>query len=74
MHYSLIAKIIITDALAMCEFLRVSHYNTTKEMWNTVHVIHEETTKVKRVWMNTLSHTYELFRMKSEKNIQDIEK
>lgn len=36
--------------------------------------MHERTLEVKRVKMNTLIHEYDLFIMKHEENIQDMQK
>lgn len=41
---------------------------------DTFQVNHEGTTKEKRERMNTLSHKYELFRMKPRENIYDMQK
>lgn len=60
--------------LCIDEFLRVSHYETTKEMWDTLQVNYQGTTKVKRTRMTILIHEYELLRTKPEENIHDIEK
>lgn len=43
-------------------------------MWDTLQVMHEGTLEVKRVKMNTLTHEYDLFIMKHEENIQDMQK
>lgn len=43
-------------------------------MWDTLQGTHEGTTYVKKVRVNTLTHGYELFRMKPEENIQNMKK
>lgn len=58
----------------MSFFLRVSHCNSTKEMWNTLQFTHKGTIEMKTSRVNTLTHKYELFRMKSEEKYQDMEK
>jgi hypothetical protein len=68
------AKNIITASLSIDEFYRVSNCTTAKEMWDTLKLTHEGTTEVKRARMNTLTHVYELFRMKSGESIQDVQK
>lgn len=68
------AKNIITASLSIDEFYRVSNCTTAKEMWDTLKLTHEGTTEVKRARMNTLTHEYELFRMKSGESIQDMQK
>ncbi|CAJ2652972.1 unnamed protein product [Trifolium pratense] len=72
-QYNLKAKTIISIALSMDEFYRVSNCSTAKEMWDTLQVTHEGTPEVKRARMNTLTRDYELFRMKSEENIKDMQ-
>ena len=74
MQYNLKAKNIITSALGMDEYFRVSNCKSAKEMWDTLQVTHEGTTDVKRSRINTLTHEYELFRMNSNDSIQDMQK
>jgi hypothetical protein len=73
-QYNLKAKYIITSALSIDEFYRVSNCTTAKEMWDTLQLTHEGTTEVKRARMNTLNREYELFRMQSGESIQDMQK
>ena len=73
-QYNLKARNIITSALSYDEFYRVSNCKTAQEMWDTLLLTHEGTTEVKRAQMNTLTHEYELFRMKPGENIQDMQK
>ena len=62
-QYTLKAKNIITYALGMDEYFRVSNCRNAKEMWDTLQVTHEGTTNAKRSRINTLTHEYELFKM-----------
>jgi len=73
-QYNLKAKNIITSALGMDEYFRVSNFKNAKEMWDTLQVTHEDTTDVMRSRINTLTHEYELFRMNQNKTIQDMQK
>ena len=61
-QYNLKAKKIITSALGMDEYFRVSNCKSAKDMWDTLQVTHEGTTDVKRSRINILTHEYELFR------------
>lgn len=63
------AKVVITSALGLDEFLRVSYNETAKEMWHILEITHEGTTEVKRARLGTLIHEYELFIMKPEESI-----
>ena len=62
-QYNLKAKNIITSALGIDEYFRVSNCKSAKDMWDTLQVTHEGTTDVKRSRINTLIREYELFRM-----------
>jgi len=73
-QYNLKAKNIITSALGMDEYFRVSNFRNAKEMWDTLQVTHESTTDVKRSRINTPTHEYELFRMNQNDTIQDMQK
>ena len=70
-QYNLKAKNIITSALGMDEYFRVSNCKNAKDMWDTLQVTHEGTTDVKRSRINTLIHEYELFRMNQNESIQN---
>jgi len=72
-QYNLKAKNIITSALGMDEYFRVSNCKSAKDMWDTLQVTHEGTTNVKRSRINTLTHEYELFRMNPNETIQDMQ-
>ncbi|XP_073222408.1 uncharacterized protein [Cicer arietinum] len=71
--YNAKAKNIITSALSADEFFRVSNCKTAKEMWDTLQQTHEGTTDVKRARINTLMHEYELFNMKKEEFVNDMQ-
>ena len=71
-QYNLKPKNIITFALGMDEYFRVSNCKNAKEMWDTLQVTHEGTTDVKRSRINILTHQYELFRMNQNETIQDM--
>ena len=73
-QYNLKAKNIITSALGIDEYFRVSNCKHEKDMWDTLQVTHEGTTNVKRSRINTLTHEYELFRMNPNETIQDMQK
>ena len=73
-QYDSLAKNIITSALNMDEFFRVSQCNSAKEMWEVPEVTHEGTDDVKRSRKHSLIQEYELFRMQSEESIADVHK
>jgi len=73
-QYNLKAKNIITSALGMDEYFRVSNCKNAKEMWDTLKVTHEGTTDVKRSRINTFTYEYELFIMNQNETIQDMQK
>jgi len=69
-----VAKNIITSALTMHEFFRISQCNSAKEMWEVLEVTHEGTEDVKRSRKHSLIQEYELFRMQPEESITDVQK
>jgi len=73
-HYDVRAKNIISYALTLDDFYRVSICQSAKEMWDVLEVTHEGTNEVKRVRNNTLIHEYEMFRIKAEETIYDVQK
>ena len=73
-QYDSLAKNIITSALNMDEFFRVSQCNSAKEMWEVLEVTHEGTNDVKRSRKHSLIQEYELFRMQPEESIADVQK
>lgn len=72
MQRRLKVKNIITTTLGLNEFLRVSHNEIAKEMWDILQITHEGTTEVNRKRLSTSTHEYELFRMKLEENINQM--
>nr|KYP31692.1 hypothetical protein KK1_047851 [Cajanus cajan] len=73
-QYDKRAKNIITSALSIDEFFRISQCKSTKEMWDTLQVTHEGTSDVKRSRKHTLIREYELFRMNNGESISDFQK
>ncbi|XP_027927440.1 uncharacterized protein LOC114184329 [Vigna unguiculata] len=73
-HYDVRAKNIISYALTLDEFYRVSICQSAKEMWDVLKVTHEGTDEVKRARKNTLIQEYEMFRMKVEETNYDVQK
>jgi len=73
-QYDSLAKNIITYALNMDEFFRVSQCNLANEMWEVLEVTHEGTNDVKRARKPSFIQEYELFRMQSEESIVDVQK
>ncbi|XP_068503977.1 uncharacterized protein [Phaseolus vulgaris] len=71
-QHDLVAKNIITSALTMDEFFRISQCKSAKEMWEVLEVTHEGTEDVKRSRKHALIQEYELFRMQPGENIADI--
>nr|KYP31843.1 Retrovirus-related Pol polyprotein from transposon TNT 1-94 [Cajanus cajan] len=68
------AKNIITSALSIDEFFRISQCISAKEMWDTLQVTHEGTSDVKRSRKHTLIREYELFRMQNGESISCFQK
>lgn len=73
MQLGLKVKAIITIDIGIDELLWVSHYETTKEIWYILQITHEGTTKIKRVRLITLTHEYELYKMRLEENISQMQ-
>jgi len=72
-QYDCVAKNIITSALNLDEFFRVSQCSSTKEMWDILEVTHEGTNDVKRARKHALIQEYELFRMQQGESIVDVQ-
>jgi hypothetical protein len=68
------ARNIIISALGKDEYYRVSQCKSGKEMWETLQVTHEGTTEVKRARLNTLLREYELFSMRPNESIDEVQK
>ena len=73
-QYDLKAKNIITLALGIDEFFRISNCKSAQEMWQTLEVTHEGTNEVKRARINSLTREFELFSMNQGESIQDMQK
>lgn len=73
MYGRLKAKDVITTALSLDKFLRVYHSETEKEMWGILQITHEGTIKVNRSSFDILTHEYELFLMKPEESINQMQ-
>uniref|UniRef100_A0A151UIH2 DUF4219 domain-containing protein n=1 Tax=Cajanus cajan TaxID=3821 RepID=A0A151UIH2_CAJCA len=73
-QYDYRAKNIITSALSIDEFFRISQCKSAKEMWDTLQVTHEGTSVVKRSRKHTLIREYELLRMNNGESIFDFQK
>ena len=73
-QFDCMAKNIITSALNLDEFFRVSQCSSAKEMWDILEVTHEGTSDVKRARKHALIQEYELFRMQAGETIADVQK
>ncbi|XP_047149798.1 uncharacterized protein LOC124821898 [Vigna umbellata] len=73
-QYDVKARNLIASTLTMDEFFRISQCKTTKEMWDVLKVTQEGIKEVKRARKNSLIHEYELFRMKAEDTIYEVQK
>nr|KYP33108.1 hypothetical protein KK1_046074 [Cajanus cajan] len=73
-QYDYRAKNIITSALSIDEFFRISQCKSANEMWDTLQVTHEGTSDVKRSRKHTLVREYELLRMNNGESISDFQK
>ena len=73
-QFNCMAKNIITSALNLDEFFRVSQCSLAKEMWNILEVTYEGTSDVKCGWKHTLIQEYELFRILAGETIADVQK
>jgi len=62
-QFDYMAKNIITSALNLDEFFRVSQCSSGKEMWDILEVTHGGTSDVKRARKHALIQEYELFHM-----------
>jgi len=65
-QFDCMAKNIITSALSLDEFFRVSQCSSAKERWDILEVTHEGMSDVKK--------EYELFRMQARETIADVKK
>ena len=62
-QYDVKARNIISSALTLDEFYRISVCTSAKDMWEILRVTHEGTNDVKRARKNSLIQEYEMFRM-----------
>ncbi|XP_077249810.1 uncharacterized protein LOC143889473 [Tasmannia lanceolata] len=61
-------------ALSPEEFNRVFNCKTAKEIWTTLEITHEETTKVKKTKINLLVSDFEAFKIKNDESISETRK
>jgi len=73
-QYNCVAKNIITFALNLDEFFRVSQCSSAKEIWDILEVTHEATNDIKRARKHVLIQEYELFRMQQGESIANVQK
>ena len=59
-------------AIDQAEFNRISVCSTAHDIWHSLEVIHEGTSKVKEAKISSLVRKYELFKMKKEENITQM--
>ena len=62
-QYDVKARNIISSALTLDEFYRISVCTSAQEMWEILRVNHEGTDDVKRARKNSLIQEYEMFRV-----------
>lgn len=74
MKCDLKAKTITTTSLSLDELFCIYHCEIVKEIWDILHVTLECTIEFKSSRLKALTHEYELFRMKPEENIYDMQK
>lgn len=65
---------ILTSALGIDEFFRVSNSKSVKEMWDTLLTTHERTEEVKMFRLKPIFLKYEMFRMLTGEKILDLPK
>ncbi|XP_047150620.1 uncharacterized protein LOC124822638, partial [Vigna umbellata] len=73
-QFDIKARNIISFAVVLDEFYRISICKTAQEMWEVLRVTHEGIDDVKRVRKNTLIQEYEMFRIQSRESISDVQK
>ncbi|CAL9113183.1 unnamed protein product [Musa textilis] len=59
-------------SLEKTKFNRISTCETTFDIWHTLEITHEETSRVKDSKVNILMHDFEVFRMQPSETIGDI--
>nr|KYP34086.1 Copia protein [Cajanus cajan] len=73
-QYDYRTKNIITSALSIDEFFRISQCKSAKEMWDALQVTHEGKSDVKRSRKHTFIREYELLRMNNGESISNFPK
>jgi len=73
-QYDVKARNIISSALTLNEFYRISVCTSAQEMWKILRVTHEGTDDVKRALKNSLIQEYEMFHMQQGETIYDVQK
>jgi len=73
-QFDCVAKNIVTSALNIDEFFRVSQCSSAKEMWDVLEVTHEGTSDVKSARKHALIQEYEMFRMQAGESIAEVQK
>jgi len=73
-QYDVKARNIISSALTLDEFYRISVCTSAQDMWETLRVTHEGTNDVKRARKNSLIQEYEMFRIQQGETIYDVQK
>ncbi|XP_075082992.1 uncharacterized protein LOC142166949 [Nicotiana tabacum] len=66
------AKKILLCGIGPDEYNKISAYQSTKEIWDSLQTAHEETTQVKQSKIDMLTTEYELFRIKDDESIKDM--
>jgi len=72
-QYDLKARNILVSSIRVDEYHFVSHYKTSKDMWDALETFHEGTDEVKQSKINTLVQQYELFCMKDGETISSMQ-
>lgn len=61
----------LRNSISQEEYVKISCYETAKEMWDKQQVISEEIEKVKQILINLLVYEHELFKMKERESIEE---
>ncbi|XP_075074518.1 uncharacterized protein LOC142162106 [Nicotiana tabacum] len=67
------AKKILVYGIGPNEYNKISTCQSAKEIWEALQTAHEGTTQVKKSKIDMLTTEYELFRMKDDESIQDMD-
>nr|XP_016454540.1 PREDICTED: uncharacterized protein LOC107778756 [Nicotiana tabacum] len=65
-------KNLLYNAISREEYVKISNYDITKEMWDKLEVTYGGTSKVKETHINMLVHDYELFQIKDGESIEEM--